>query len=401
MAITLWANVYLYDRFVGILSEEPGQVYNFTYDENFLESKVHEISQTMPLRQEPYRSNGVLHPYFDNLIAEGWLANAQAKALGTNVSNRLSLLLGFGHDLIGAVRIEDPEERQIKLPIKEKENIAALTSRASLSGVQPKVFLIQDQQSIRVAKYGERSTHIGKLELGMIPDLVDIEYLSLKMMSYLLPKEPTAEATINYLPEVNNIRTLVVKRFDRGEMLDQPVVHFEEFNQLLSKKCNEKYDGAYHLMADYMRSNDKCAIIDVERLFRRILVNLIIGNTDAHFKNFGLMYSGNGSRLELCPSYDVVAAAYYKQYQSIALAVSHTSDLKIGSLKYKHFKLLADSFGLQIKILDFALQEIEFHFERAISKLEKESIITERLRMKFIDYLRKKWNNIKNSLGKS
>lgn len=276
-----------------------------------------------------------------------------------------------------------------------------MTSRGSLSGVQPKVFLVSDNQSIRVARYGETSTHIGKLELGLLPDLVDIEYLSLKVMSFLLPTEPVVEVSINSPPEVRDLRALIIRHFDRGMFPNRPTIHFEEFNQLLSKNCNDKYAGAYHLMADYMRSNPKCSIVDIEKLFRRILVNLIIGNTDAHFKNFGLMYSDNSSRLELCTSYDVVAEAYYKQYQSIALAVATTSDLNVSHLKYKHLKSFSESFGLSIKILDFVLQALESRFEKAIIKLEKESIVTEKLRVKFIDYLRKKWNNIKNSLGKN
>lgn len=396
MATTVWGNVYLYNTFVGVLSEEPGRVYKFVYDKSFLDNGVHEISQTLPVRKEPYYSSGTLHPYFDNLIAEGWLANAQAKALGVNVADRLKLLLGFGHDCIGAIRIEDPEELKIEISPDDKQNIAALTSRASLSGVQPKVFLIKEQKNIRVAKYGDSSTHIGKLELGMIPNLVDIEYMSLKMLAFLLPTEPVAEVTIGSISEVNDIKALIIKRFDRQE--GGKIIHFEEFNQLLNKACNDKYDGSYHLMANCIRSNDKCSMIDVERLFRRVLVNLIIGNTDAHLKNFGMIY--NNGRLELCPSYDVVASSYYPQYQNIALTVGTASDLAISQLKYKHFKLMAEAFGLNIKILDFILEEIESHFEKAMTKLEKESIVTEELRSKFIIHLRKKWNNIKNSVGK-
>lgn len=396
MATTLWGNVYLYDRFVGILSEEPGKVYKFAYDQSFIDNPIHEISQTLLIRREPYYSSGILHPYFDNLIAEGWLANAQAKALGVKVTDRLSLLLGFGHDCIGAVSIIDPEEVKIKISSTNKENLAALTSRASLSGIQPKVFLVKDQKNIRVAQYGERSTHIGKLDLGMIPNLVDIEYLSLKMMSSLLPTEPICEVSLGLISDVSNSRALIVKRFDRNE--NGGLIHFEEFNQLLGKACGSKYDGSYHLMANYILSNNKCSIVDTERLLRRILVNLIIGNTDAHLKNFGMMYSGG--RLELCPSYDVVASSYYQQYQTIALAVGVLSDLAISDIKYKHFKSMAMAFGLNVKILDFALEQISNHFEKAIGKLEKDRVVAEGLRAKFIEHLRKKWNNIKNFLGR-
>ena len=388
MAITLWGNVYLYGRFAGILSEEPGKVYKFTYDKSFIDDPIHEISQTLPIRKEPHYSIGVLHPYFDNLIAEGWLANAQAKALGTHIEDRLRLLLAFGHDCIGAVTVRDPEESQVKILYHDdKEKLSALASRASISGVQPKIFLLEDQ----VAGYGERSTHIGKLDLGMVPNLVDIEYLSMKIASFLLPSEDFAEVQI--LSVLYNVRALIVKRFDR------PFIHFEEFNQLLSKNSRDKYDAPYHLMAKYINSNSKCAIFDIERLFHRILVNLIIGNTDAHLKNFGMIYK-NGS-LELAPSYDVVSTSYYPEYQNIALAVGVTENLHIKDLKYKHLKLMTSHFGLNIKVLHFALEAVDSRFERSITKLQKDLAVPEELRAKFIDYLRKKWNNIKNSLGKS
>jgi serine/threonine-protein kinase HipA len=397
MATTSWGNVYLYDRFVGVLSEEPGHIYKFAYDQSFVENPIHEISQTLPIRNEPFYSSGILHPYFDNLIAEGWLANAQARVLGVKPTDRLSLLLGFGHDCIGAVRIEDPEELKLTMPIQDKEHIAALTSRASLSGVQPKVFLVKEDKKIRVAQYGERSTHIGKLELGMIPNLVDIEYLSLKMMAFLLPSEAVAEGVISIIPEIDNIRTLIIKRFDRNEN-GQPI-HFEEFNQLLSKASTDKYEGSYHLMAEYLLSNPKCSFVDSERLFRRVVVNLIIGNTDAHLKNFGMLYDNN--RLSLCPSYDVVASSFYPQYQSIALDIGPTSDLSMHKLKYKHLNSMVSFFSLNTKILDFILEEIGHNFEKVIGKIEKEDIVNEKLRTEFVTYLRKKWNNIKNSVGKN
>lgn len=396
MATTLWGNVYLYDRFVGILSEEPGQLYKFAYDESFIDDPIHEISQTLPIRKEPYYSSSALHPYFDNLVAEGWLANAQAKALGVKSSNRLSLLLGFGHDCIGAISIGDPEEATITIALDDAENLAALASRGSLSGVQPKVFLVEDNGGIRVAKYGEKSTHIGKLDGGTILDLVDIEYLSLKTLEFLLPTEAVAEAKIDLIPEVDNTRALIVRRFDRSA--EGGLIHFEEFNQLLGQDSEGKYDGSYHMMAEYIRSNDKCSLVDVERLFRRVLANLICGNTDAHLKNFGMLYSCG--RLELCPSYDVVAGSYYKQYQAIALAVGNAPNILVKNLTYRNFQLMATAFGLSATILDFALEDVASRFEKAISKLEKEVVVADELRAKFIDHLRRKWNNIKNSLGK-
>jgi serine/threonine-protein kinase HipA len=97
MAKALWGKVYLKDAYVGRLREEPGGRCVFTYDASYLESeRPAAIAHTLPLRREPYIAERGLHPFFDNLVAEGWLRNAQAGALGIDPGNRFALLLGFG-----------------------------------------------------------------------------------------------------------------------------------------------------------------------------------------------------------------------------------------------------------------------------------------------------------------
>ena len=53
------------------------------------------------------------------------------------------------------------------------EEIAALTNRASISGVQPKLFALRDGGSYRPAHTGERSTHIAKLPSGELAEIVE------------------------------------------------------------------------------------------------------------------------------------------------------------------------------------------------------------------------------------
>src|SRR4029078_11337584 len=102
MARSYWGKVYLGDDFVGQLREEPGGRCTFTYEKAYLEGKgPRAIAHTLPLREERYVSEAGLHPFFDNLCAEGWLRKAQARALGVSPDERFALLLGFGHDLAG------------------------------------------------------------------------------------------------------------------------------------------------------------------------------------------------------------------------------------------------------------------------------------------------------------
>src|SRR5579885_3572240 len=105
MAQLLYGNVYFHDVFAGTLREQPDGRFAFTYDEEYLSLGRPAISYTLPLQPAPIESAGGLHPFFDNLVAEGWLANAQSRALGISREDRFGRLLAFGHDCVGAVAI--------------------------------------------------------------------------------------------------------------------------------------------------------------------------------------------------------------------------------------------------------------------------------------------------------
>ena len=153
MATNLWGNVYYKDTFAGILSQEAGGRCVFTYDESYLQSPFPAISYTLSLRAEPHLSEYGLHPFFDNLCAEGWLKNAQMRALDLRKDDRFELLLAFGTDLAGAVSVIDPDPAgEIKIDHGDPENIAALSARASLSGVQPKLGAIKERPCVSPCK---------------------------------------------------------------------------------------------------------------------------------------------------------------------------------------------------------------------------------------------------------
>lgn len=67
------AIVYWKTLKVGILLTESNEGYSFAYNKDYLTMpEAQGISQTIPLREEPFQSN-TLHPFFDGLIPEGWL----------------------------------------------------------------------------------------------------------------------------------------------------------------------------------------------------------------------------------------------------------------------------------------------------------------------------------------
>src|SRR5918996_3741076 len=179
MAAFLWGKAYYEDRFAGVLRQEPGGRCAFAYEVAYIEAGSPAIAHTLPLREAPYLSEGGLHPFFDNLFAEGWLRNAQARALGVRPDHRFALLLAFGLDCAGAVSIVDPDPtRDLELDPADAQAVAALASRASLSGIQPKLTVVKGPRGYRPAAANQLSTHIAKLPSGQLPGLVELEWLT-------------------------------------------------------------------------------------------------------------------------------------------------------------------------------------------------------------------------------
>jgi len=92
---------------VGTLNES-GRTVTFQYDGAWLtrEDAV-PVSLTMPLRKEPYITEG-LHPFFENLLPEGWLLEIATTKLKISKDDAFGLLLATCADCIGAVEIVPP-----------------------------------------------------------------------------------------------------------------------------------------------------------------------------------------------------------------------------------------------------------------------------------------------------
>lgn len=89
---------------VGVIEETKGQI-AFTYSADWLANPdAVPVSLTLPLRKEPYASQS-LHPFFENLLPEGWLLDVASKKLRISKEDSFGLLLATCSDCIGAVEI--------------------------------------------------------------------------------------------------------------------------------------------------------------------------------------------------------------------------------------------------------------------------------------------------------
>lgn len=399
MAAALWGKVYYNnDSFAGELRQEPGGRCVFTYDTAYLEAKKPAIAFTLPRQSAPHICEQGLHPFFDNLVAEGWLRDAQARALKTDPNNRFALLLAFGQDCAGAVSVIDPAP--VKEPALETDDptaAAALRSRGSLSGVQPKLLAVKEGNKYRPARRDETSRFIAKLPSGALHDIVENEYLTTVAVGALLPDDFTVDATIARIDGVQN-RALLVRRFDR--LPSGARIHFEEFNQLLGKRSGEdKYEAAYEDIASFIRTTPGCVPVDAWRLFRRVLTCFLTGNTDAHLKNFAMFHAQGG--MQLTPAYDLVAAALYPEYNTLALSIDKAQNLALDHLKPKHIVAFGEACGLDTKTHIDTIEKLDLRrkvAEKAV-KVAAEKIDAEGLGDKLLNLMERRWNGSFSSIG--
>jgi len=388
VANLLWGKVYYRDLFAGFIREEPGDRVTFTYDSSYIEGGHPAIAHTLPVHTEPHISNNGLHPFFDNLVSEGWLEQAQSRLLGKREVSRFELLLAFGFDCAGAVSIIDPEPSDLSeamLDMNDPKEMAVLTSRASLSGVQPKLAVIQEGGIFRPAHIDELSTHIAKFPSPGHPDLVENEYLTTLAFKALLPDDEIVQLGIEEIEGLDE-PALLIKRFDRGS---EGRLHFEEFNQLLGRKSRTKYDGAHKDMANFILETDGCLPTQAYLLYRRILTGLLLGNTDMHLKNFAMFHTDSG--LRLTPSYDQVAASLYN-YKTLALAIAGSKDHPIGDLKGRHLVLLGEEFGLSPAAINMTAEGLAKNIEAAKDAINEAPLGSKDFKDNLIKLMEKRWN---------
>jgi len=126
--------------------------------------------------------------------------------------------------------------------------------------------------------------------------------------------------------EIGTTICLVVERFDRTLTDDMRIVriHQEDFCQALGILPGSKYEfeggPSIARIVALLRKISAAPAADVNAFLRAIGINYVVGNSDAHGKNFALLYDpGVGPRL--APLYDVVSTAVYDVTTKMAMFV--------------------------------------------------------------------------------
>ncbi|WP_246263483.1 HipA domain-containing protein [Parasphingopyxis algicola] len=195
------------------------------------------------------------------------------------------------------------------------EERAATVPGKTVSGVQKKLLAYRDGAVYRPRiNRGDPATHIAKFNAPERATLVQNENLTLTLAREVLGEKEVTAAHIAKLEGVDEI-ALVVERFDRA---DGRRLRLEDFAQILEvpsgRDFGGKYQSSYEEAASVIVKWSSRSAIDLLRFFRLIVFNCVVGNADAHLKNFSLLERPEGQRLS--PAYDLMNTVAYGEYDA-------------------------------------------------------------------------------------
>lgn len=321
-------DVYLKLQLVGQLEQDDSGSLWFRYGESWLASdSLQPLSNSLPLRNEPFRRNEC-RPFFAGLLPEETSRALIAKAFGVSDKNDFALLERIGGECAGAVSLLPSGElpsagkgsyREIS-PDELAGKIAELPQRPllagqdgirlSLAGAQPKLAVAIFDGKYFLPLNGSPSTHILKPQGPHFENLVENEFFCMNLAA--MAGQETAGVEIQ---TAGPSRFLQVLRYDRRS-LDGGLperIHQEDFCQALGIPPELKYqqEGGPNLKKcfELVRAVSSVPGPDILRLFDAVAFNYLIGNNDAHGKNFSFLYEGGVARL--APLYDLVCTQAY------------------------------------------------------------------------------------------
>ncbi|GJL96049.1 MAG: putative kinase Y4mE [Hyphococcus sp.] len=368
--MTKTINVWWDGEIVGALTIDRHGEMGFAYAPEWLaDDNKPALSFSLPKREDPF-SRRECRPFFEGLLPEESQRIAVAGALGVSHGNEFKLLNELGGEVAGALTLwpEGEAPPASLLPTQNKPlGEAALVDlldelpsrpflagreglRLSLAGAQSKIPVILVNDEIALPTPGEATSHILKPPIERFLGTTENEAFAMR-----LAKKVGLDVANVEIRRAGDRSFLLVERYDRicGDDGVLRRLHQEDFCQALGYTSERKYaaDGGpiFRDCFDLLRRAATRPAVEVLKLFDAAIFNLIIGNADAHAKNFSLLHRENGS-IELAPLYDLLSTVHYPELSprlAMKIAKRHTLE----ELKPGDWERFADETGLALRFI--------------------------------------------------
>jgi len=251
---------------------------------------------------------------------------------------------------------------------------AEMSNRMSISGVQDKISLSFNESNELVPANKD-----GKYILKPIPrdhdstvhleDIVQNEHLSMQISSQIFKINTAHNALIEFS---DGELAYITKRFDYSLKESEKKimkVDQEDFASVLeytseNHSKNYKYESSYEECALKIKELVAAYIPALEEFYKRVLLNYLIGNADAHLKNFSIIRDVDRVDYSLSPNYDILYTKYHlpKEEGIMGLELFKEHETRaFGALSYytlEDFELFAQMIGIKPKRLEKIYKEI-------------------------------------------
>jgi serine/threonine-protein kinase HipA len=344
------AEVRLHGRRVGQLRYDRGGS-QFDYEDDLADANHFTLGQIFEDDPRAVRRVKIgVPPWFENLLPEGALRQQVVRDMGGGNIGNFTLLTRLGSSLPGAVTVHkiSPSDPADDKYIEDSSlAIPEHPLRHSLAGVQLKYSVSRDRLTTPVS--GDGGWWIVKLEDRSLRGLTLNEYLTMRWLTGAGFEVPEVHlvpaATVKGLPEglvAPDELVYLIERFDRSPT---GRIHVEDFAQIADVAPMFKYsesDVTYDGIAAVIRKlAGQTGYFD---FIRRLTAMITVGNTDAHLKNWALIYR-DGRTPSLAPVYDFHSLTVYQPYQYQPLALSFAEERMPSLITLDHFRRLAEACG--------------------------------------------------------
>lgn len=308
--------------------------------------------------------------FIDNLLPEGKGLDELINYIQVSKNNKFALLKKIGNETSGAFSFVSEDNMELATSFREV-SIDELTERLNqrkqipitIWDGKPRLSVAGAQEKLPITKidgkygFGDgelSSTHILKF------DKTDEKLVLNEYFSLTLAKNAGVDVTNFELKKIGDEFVLEIKRFDRIIISNKKVqkLHLVDGCQLLGVPSSFKYERNFGTSRDvkdikegvsFKKLDDithltKIPLVTKKTLLEWSIVNLILGNSDAHGKNISFFISHLG--IEVAPFYDIVNIAIYDEIYETSLAMGIDDEFELKNIKA--YDIAAHCYNLSI-----------------------------------------------------
>ena len=358
-------NVFYRDQLAGRLASDQG-VLSFQYAPEYLaQPQATKLSISLPLQTDAF-PHTVTRAYFSGLLPDERVRHWLAKFLHVSEGNVFGLLKEIGGDCAGAVSLYSSQQnihnRHQTYHILDEAAAAAMLLnldkrpfqvgqegvRISGAGAQSKMMIAFVDGQMAIPTNDTPSTHIIKPAIEEFKDTVHNEFFCMRLAKAV--GLPVPEVDIYY---VQGKPYYLITRYDRVKTEDGYTrLHQEDFCQAMGISPDQKYENeggptlldCFQLLDSriaqgLMGGHEKLTLLQV------VIFNFLIGNGDAHGKNFSVLYSSDTE--SLAPFYDLMSTMIYGDFFKEKMAMKLGGKYKFRDVVLRHFERLAKDIGFK------------------------------------------------------